>query len=223
MKKLALVVGVFFLIVVGTLFFVYKKGQAIAREGELNTRWIRLEMWTTPYFNRVNENLTQEEENFLRVVNDEYQKREALEFLSRNKCQDTSDTCTTNLLALVGVLLNDREFDKAKGLLNQAARNTESTRICPIKLELSILKNIVEVMKVESISEARSRAERTIQLIKNSKGINSNLQAPACNELVKEKPELFHAYVMQSAEVMSFAGGSLAESAAYLRKIDRFK
>ncbi|UVL82074.1 hypothetical protein LOY35_17795 [Pseudomonas sp. B21-028] len=223
MKKLALIVGAVFLIVASILFWIHQKGQEIIREGELDTRWIRLEMWPVPYFNQVGDRLAQEEENFLRVISDKYDKEEVLGYLSRNKCKDVSDACTTNLLTLVVVLLGEQEFDRAKGLLNQAARNTEAGKVCPIKLELSILKSIVEVMRGESISGARGRAEQTIKVLESSRGINAKLQTPACNELVKQKPELFHAYVMQVAEVMSFAGGSLSESAAYLRKVNKVR
>jgi len=203
---------------------LYIWGKEIKKNGELETRWLRLDMWPTRYFNPENQILSKTDEVYLKSLTySPEEKQELLKKLATLKCHETNDDCLTILLSITNIVIDEGELDKAKELENQAAKQLHQLQTCPIKLETTLTKHALRTLKNNSTENSKAKAKLIINTIKNNKGINFNLQTVECEKYAAHSPKIFHAYIMLLAEVMSHGDSSLIKSAAYLRNIDSIK
>lgn len=224
MNKLAKTIVIGLLLVTTCVAVLYILGKEIKKKGEADTEWLRLEIWPSQYFNPENLALNEADRIYIKSVKPHNKNKQALlRTLKSKQCHEINDECLTILLAVANILIDEGETDKALTLENQAARDIYQAKICPIKLETTLIKHALRTLKNSSPSTARSKAKLIIETIKKNKGINSNLQTPECNISATKTPLLFHTYIMSVADVMSYGDSSLIKSAAYLRNTNRIK
>lgn len=210
------------LLIIFSLAALYFWGKGIKISGEADTRWLRVDMWPSKYFNPEHSALSETNELYVAsLAYNEQDKQALLGTLSQRKCHESNDECLTILLSVANILIGEGEFEKAKSLENQAAKTLSQASICPIKLEITLINHAVQLLKISPSSEAKTKAKFIVDTIKKNRGMNFNLQTEKCNESVSVTPRLFHIYVMSVAEVMSYGEASLVGSAAYLRNINR--
>lgn len=210
------------LLVISSLAILYFWGKGIKTSGEADTRWLRVDMWPSKYFNPEHSALSETNELYVTsLAYNEQDKQALLDKLSQRKCHESNDECLTILLSVANILISEGEFEKAKSLENQAAKELSQASICPIKLEITLIKHAVQLLKLRSTSEAKTKAKLIVDTINKNKGINFNLQTKECNEAAIATPKLFHIYVMSVTEAMSYGQGALMGSAAYLRNANR--
>lgn len=222
MSKLVKIFTTGLLLIILSLAIFYLWGKGIKTSGETDTRWLRVDMWPNKYFNPEYSALNETNELYVSSLSySEEDKQDLLRKLSQRKCHEKNDECLTILLSVANILISEGEYEKAKSLENQAAKELSQAAICPIKLEITLIKHAVQLLKLRSTSEAKTKAKLIVDTISKNKGINFNLQTKECNEAAIATPKLFHIYVMSVAEVMSYGRGSLMDSAAYLRNVNR--
>lgn len=222
MSKLVKIFTTGLLLIIFSLTSLYFWGKGIKTSGEADTRWLRVDMWPSKYFNPKDSALNETNELYVSSLSySEEDKQDLLHKLSQRKCHEKNDECLTILLSVANVLISEGEFEKAKSLENQAAKELSQASICPIKLEITLIKHAVQLLKLRSTSETEAKAKLIVDTIKKTRGMNFNLQTKECNEAAIANPKLFHLYVMSVAEVMSYGQGALMGSAAYLRNANR--
>jgi hypothetical protein len=221
-KKLGIIIALAILSLLAIFGAAFWKANNIAFEGDKNTQWLRADMWPAQYFNKGAVALGDTEAVYIKSLDfSDAEKHGITDYLHSNKCTDSSEKCLTLLLSVVNILVRERNFEEAKKLENQAAKGFYEQGFCPIKFEITLLNHVIQTIKLENFLKSRSKAQSTIEIIKQGKGINFNMQTPACNQLAEVSPALFHRYVMLVADLMSYAGGTYAEHATYLRFIEK--
>lgn len=220
-KKIIIIISLTILSLLAVFCTAFWKANNIASEGDKNTQWLRTDMWPAQYFNKKFTALSDTDSVYIRSLSfSGPEEQEITDYLHSNKCADPSEKCLTQLLSVVNILVHERNFEVAKKLENQAAKGFYEQGFCPIKFEISLLNHVIQTIRLESFLKSRSKAQSAIKAIKQGNGINFNMQTPACNQLAEVSPALFHYYVMLVADLMSYAGGTYAEDAAYLRFIE---
>lgn len=224
MRKKTKILTLGLLLITACIIALYLWGKEIKKIGELETRWLRLEMWPTKYFNPEKQDLNKTDEIYLKSLTySPEEKQELLKELATRKCHKKNDECLTILLSVANITIDEGVLDKAKALENQAAKELYQSHACPIKLEITLIKHALKTLKDSPTNKSKAKSRLITETIKNNKGINFNLQTNECNKYAMHNPKLFHTYVMLIAEVMSYGDGSLVKSAAYLRNIDSIK
>lgn len=201
---------------------LYWKGKTIVAEAEHETRWLRINMWNAIYFNPKPAKNLNVDDLFLKSTTASH-KDAILKYLKGRTCREYTEECITRQLMLANILITENDLSTARKLENQAAKYYAENTSCAIRFETTFLRHIIAVTRKLSLKESKDRANSILEKIKKQGGVKFNLRTKACESLAASSPQLFHNYVMTVAEIMSYAGGSWAESAAYLRKINSYK
>lgn len=219
MKKILASLGIVLL----ALGAIYWKGKQLSVVAERETRWIREEMWEGDYFNPSSLSLSEGQAVFVRNAGLDFAEKFGMEYLKDNICDEETESCTENRLALSNVLINEGNLARAREFENLAAKYYVESGACPVMLETTLVRHIIAVVKKMDRGSSRQRASSAMQRIKSAGGIHSDLRTETCNEMLEDHPVLFHNYVMVIAELMDYVGGDEARYSAYLRKVNNIK
>ncbi|WP_339081927.1 hypothetical protein [Pseudomonas sp. TMP9] len=181
------------------------------QEKSLNSpEWVLKNLWGSDYVRATGGKLEYYDEIFIASLNDGDNQR-VLDFVWKNKCRDGSEKCYVVMASAANILINSFETDSGLTALVEAKNRREDKNSCPIIYELSIIR-----YKIKTLENTNNRpndlALSLLRKIKRSGGIIEDVRIDACLALAKEKPELFRAYALMIAQIMSFAGGTTTDA-----------
>ncbi len=195
-------------------------GRYVTDIGEEKSRWIRSDFWSGSYFNISKGRLSEIEVTSLKVLDERWVKDQGvINYLGRVKCRDHNEFCALTMVSMANLLIGSGEGDSGLKLLEEVRR--AGVGQCPINFELSILNYKAHALASLGLRAARAESGAVLEKIKRQGGLIYDLRNKSCNELVEEKPELFHQYAVLLSKVMMYAGDDDAKAAAYIQSVNK--
>lgn len=190
--------------------------------GKRDSAWLLVEMWQAPYFNAAKGGLAHEEVvNLMTLQPFIADEGSVTAYLSANKCEDATYACMLNTLSAANILVGAGEVELGLKLIEAARQKTEKKANCPISIESSILLYKLKMFSREEYLEAVSEATATVNKVRERGGLLYNLRTQECTILAKERPELFHEYVIMVSRAMTYAVGEYSAAGAFIQESNK--
>ncbi|MDN6860394.1 hypothetical protein QO207_27710 [Pseudomonas sp. CAN2814] len=212
-KWLALVGGFVLCLAVAALIVAFKVRDSARDE----SRWLVSDMWQAEYFNRARQRIPENEAiNILSLRPGASRREKLLTYVASHQCGEAEARCRLNELSSANLLVDRGELDSALNLLASAVLQLDKTGDCAIGVESSLLRYHEAKLQAQSPAEARVAAAGLIVNIRTKGGLMRNLRTDACNVLARQKPDLFHTYVVLVGRVMQQGKPSLFKQGAFI-------
>lgn len=199
---------------------IYIYGNSVIATGKAESAWIAEEMWGAGYFRASSEVLRDYELINLRSLEEgSSENSEIIGYTLDNHCLEGSERCYLINMAMANLLIDGREYDSALKAAFVAAESVKDKGVCLIAFEATILKYKISKIRSKNLLSARRSATDIVEKIKRNGGQVRNLRTKECDLLSQRAPQFFSSYVMQVAELMSYASGDYPKAAAYIDSV----
>lgn len=161
---------------------------------DLDAKWLTKDMWKADYINISSSNIDRDEAAFLESTKPGSGKNlELLNYISDNRCIKPTMRCYVLQSAAASAIIDMGKLEGGiKGAVN-AYKPAAKAGACPIIYESTVLR--YKLATLESSADSVETAKDLIARIQSHGGLTQDMRTETCNELAKEKPQLFQNYV----------------------------
>ncbi|VXB27546.1 conserved hypothetical protein [Pseudomonas sp. 8BK] len=199
------------------VFFVF--ALCVSFFGKKDSLWLVRDMWPVHYFNTVGGGLVHEEIVNLMTLQPGVSDDSAVAgYVSGSRCEDATYACMLNTLSAANILFGVGELESGLKLIETARKKIVKGADCPISIESSVLLYKIKMFSVGAFFDVVPEAVATVNKIRTDGGVLYDLRTQSCAKLAKERPELFHEYVVVVSRVMAYAVGEYSSAGAYIQE-----
>ncbi len=211
-----------FCLIIGGVLILACAAIYVTYLGEKSSSWITIKMWKTPYFNVSTGGLGKEEMvNLMSLQPSIVEKDGVVAYLSAHKCKIGTVECAFDSLSAANILVEAGELERGLKLIEAVRQGFKESESCPISFESSLLLYKIKTFSNMEFLDVISEASAAVDKIKNAGGLIYDLRTQVCEDLAKEKPELFHEYVILISRAMTYAVGRYSVAGAYIQESNK--
>ncbi|WP_285642667.1 hypothetical protein [Pseudomonas sp. NBRC 100443] len=219
-KSSRFVIGSFLVLALSAIAVLYF-GRLVTDSGRNDSKWIREDMWRASYFNKKGKGLAESDlTNILSIQPGASEDEAFVDYVGKDKCEVDAAVCNENNIEIANLLIDSGHAESALKLLERVRKRLLEMHVCPIEFESSLLRYKEKQLSGYSPEAARKEAAAVINRIRMKGGVIYDLRTESCDSLAREKPELFHEYVIISARIMQMGDVELFKAGAFIESVN---
>lgn len=190
-------------------------GLKVTGDVKQGSQWIVSKFWDGDYFNYTRGSASELEIlNMMSLKNKD--GASILRFLEGRSCGSDEFSCSLGLLTKANAYIQEGDLNRARDVLLEYGKSSGANVACRVNVESTLVSYEIKRIDGYEFKIAQSEARKAVEKIRVNGGLVSNLRNKYCEEMISDKPEFFHAYVIEVAKLMIAAGGSDAAVGEYI-------